>query len=319
MGQATVADNPFPMVAVVCNLCGADNCATIYEGPDRLLGHPGHFRVVQCRCCGLVYQNPRPADIAPFYTGNYGPFQPAARCFATQSQTPAAALGAARSYYHLLAQCTTTPPGRLLDVGCATGDFLHLMHTLGWQVAGCDLSPAAIAIARQQLPATTHHNIRIGHLEEADFPAATFDVVTLWHTLEHLPDPLGTLRAVRRVLRHDGQLIIQTPAWLSLEARLWGRYWSAYDCPRHFFIFSPRTLRDMLHQAGFTSQRSLPHTSYYVWIISLVFVLQEHLPPHFVQRIYSLLHQRWWVRYWKPFFLVIDRSGLGSHLTVCAR
>jgi SAM-dependent methyltransferase len=309
-----------------CNLCGAAHTETVHEGPDRLLRHGGWFRVVQCRRCGLLYQNPRPAKIAPFYEGAYGPFQAAQRCFTVSPATDAqgepamdaAALGAARAYARLLEQVASGPPGRLLDVGCATGDFLLLLAAQGWHVAGNDLSTAAIEQARRRFAAHQHADLRSGSLAAAQFATASFDVVTIWHTIEHVPDPRNTLREAWRVLRPGGILLIQTPAWLSLESRLWGPYWSGYDCPRHFYLFSRRTLSDLLQQTGFTPHRWMVQTSYYLWIISLIFAIQDRLPAAWVQWLYGVLHQRWCVRLFKPFFAVIDRSGQGSHLTVAA-
>jgi SAM-dependent methyltransferase len=218
----------------------------------------------------------------------------------------------------LLHQVVSGPPGRLLDIGCATGDFVWLLAAQGWQVAGNDLSAAAIEQARRRFPAPLRGAFHSGSLASAQFAPESFDVVTLWHTIEHLPDPAGTLREAWRLLRPGGMLLIQTPAWLSLESQLWGPYWSGYDCPRHLYIFSRRTLSAMVEQAGFEPRRWLVHTSYYLWIISLIFALQDRLPRSVVYGLYTLLHQRWCVRLFKPFYRVIDRGGQGSHLTMAA-
>jgi len=310
-----------PREHICCNLCGAQEADLIYQGPDRMLGHPGSFPLVQCRRCGLIYQSPRPIDMAPYYAGHYLPFEhrPRRRLLPRRQSAPAAtAVGAAGGYYNLLQLTTSRSSGRILDVGCATGDFLVAMDSAGWQVAGCDLDPAAIARAKERLPAAQRDQVVAGPLETAGFAAESFDVVTLWHSIEHLPDPARMLREVHRILHPAGLLIVQTPAWLSLESQLWKGYWSGFDCPRHLFIFSARTLTCMLHKAGFAVGRSLPQTSYYIWIMSVLFFLQQWLPPAAIGWLYRRLNSGPAFLYCSPFFKVIDSSGQGSHLTFVA-
>lgn len=314
--------NAFAVEEVTCNLCGSATGDLIHEGEDRLLGHPGRFRLVQCPRCGLIRQNPRPVDMAPFYEGDYVPFRyrPRRRLLRwRESPIDAVTVGTGGAYYQLLLEATPRRSGRLLDVGCATGDFLVVAHTAGWQVAGCDPSAAAVEQARKRLGAAAGNSVYVGMLEQVDFPDEAFDVVTLGHTIEHVPDPVATLREVRRVLRPDGVIIIQTPAWLSLESRLWGRYWAGFDCPRHLYVFSPRTLRGVLEQAGCRIDRYLHHTSYYMWGISLLFLLHDRLSQKQLARIYHVYNGRLLRRYFAPFFKVIDAVGLGSQLTLTAR
>lgn len=309
-----------PFEQVTCLLCGSRNNEQIYQGPDRMLGHPGHFRLVQCRRCGLIYQNPRPVDMSPYYEGHYLPFEHRARpklLPRQQSAPEEAAIGAAGGYYQLLKQATDKRSGRILDVGCATGDFLVAMQVAGWNVAGCDLDAGAIGQAKERLPSQSDQLIA-GTLQDAAFPAESFDVITLWHSIEHLPDPLGTLREVRRILRPDGLLIVQTPAWLSLESQLWKGFWSGFDCPRHLVIFSSRTLTRALDCTGFSVERSLPQTSYYIWIMSLLFCLQQWLPPAAIGWLYRRLNSGPAFVFFRPLFRVIDASGQGSHLTLVA-
>jgi 2-polyprenyl-3-methyl-5-hydroxy-6-metoxy-1,4-benzoquinol methylase len=287
-----------------------------------MLGHPGSFRLVQCRRCGLIYQNPRPVDMAPYYAGSYLPFEhrPQRQPLEHRQTTPeTVAVGAAGGYYQLMRQATKRTSGRLLDVGCATGDFLVVMAAAGWEVAGCDFSTRAVEQARRRVaPYQTPHVVH-GSLEAAAFPDEAFDIVTLWHSIEHLPDPLGTLQEVQRILRPDGLLVIQTPAWLSLESQLWKGYWSGLDLPRHLYVFSPQTLAATLVRAGFAIERMLPETSYYFWLVSLLFLAQRWVSPHLLGWLYRVLRRGPAVAYFKPFFRVIDQSGQGSLLTVVAR
>jgi SAM-dependent methyltransferase len=120
------------------------------------------------------------------------------------------------------------------------------MQRLGWQVNGVELSPQATAHARNVLGL----DVRQGSLEEAGYPDAHFDVVTLWHVLEHLPSPRRTLVEVKRVLKPGGTLICEVPNEHSLQSRLLGKHWFHLDPPRHLYAFSPTTLRRVVRAAG---------------------------------------------------------------------
>ena len=148
-------------------------------------------------------------------------------------------------------------PGRLLDIGCGVGVFLELARARGWQVTGVDISDYAVQHAREQRGL----DARCGVLRDMQFNDGSFDVITMWDVIEHLPDPLAELREVRRVLRQDGCLLINTPneasllkllAWLGYRLSL-GRF--EYPIRKlyhqyHLLYFTPLTLRRLFERAG---------------------------------------------------------------------
>jgi SAM-dependent methyltransferase len=136
--------------------------------------------------------------------------------------------------------------GRLLDVGCGGGDFLVQMRSLGWDVAG--IEPDAVAAEQ----ARTRRNLAVetGTPETSNLAAATFDVITLNHVIEHVPDPIATLRASAPLLRAGGTMVIVTPNVDSLGGRVFGSAWMHWDPPRHLFLFSRDTLRTCVSRAG---------------------------------------------------------------------
>jgi SAM-dependent methyltransferase len=137
------------------------------------------------------------------------------------------------------------PSGKLLDVGCSTGFLLNAAR-LRFEPTGVEPSRWAADYAGRQLKIL----VRRGTLEEAKFPDASFDVVTLVDVIEHLADPLSTLQEIRRVLKPGGLLYVVTPNIASLMARLMrSRWWGLR--PAHIYYFSPRTLRHLLDKAGF--------------------------------------------------------------------
>lgn len=138
-------------------------------------------------------------------------------------------------------------PGRLLDFGCGAGAFLVRAQAQGWDVTGLDTSPAAVDGARQA------QGLRalVGTLPHADLEPGSFDLVTMRHSLEHVHDPLGTLREARRLLAPGGRLFVSVPNIDSLPFRWFRHAWVGLDLPRHLTHFAPWTLQQMLRRAGF--------------------------------------------------------------------
>ncbi|MGH9783203.1 MAG: class I SAM-dependent methyltransferase, partial [Terriglobia bacterium] len=134
-----------------------------------------------------------------------------------------------------------------LDVGCGRGDFLRQMKQLGWTVSGVEPDAAAAELARQSLNAPIFH----GTLEDAPLPESAFDAVCMSHVIEHLSDPLRTLRRCWELLKPGGKLSVVTPNSQSLAHRWFRKSWLALEPPRHLFLFSARSLRRVAEEAGF--------------------------------------------------------------------
>lgn len=138
--------------------------------------------------------------------------------------------------------------GRLLDVGCALGFFLAAARDRGWQVEGLDISRHAVDYATGRL----HIPARAGHLEDAGFEPASFDLVTAWDVIEHVPAPLETLAHCRSLLRPGGLLVLSTPDVGSLVAKLTGPRWMGFKlAEEHLWYFSRHTIELALDRAGF--------------------------------------------------------------------
>jgi SAM-dependent methyltransferase len=138
--------------------------------------------------------------------------------------------------------------GRLLDVGCGSGQFLDAMRRQpGWSVVGVDTSPTAVSTAREMLGLEVY----LSDLNNAPLSPASFDVVTMWDVLEHLHDPVGALSKIKTLLKPDGVLLVRTPSLDSWDAALFGRCWAGLDPPRHLVVFSRYTLYYTLQQGGF--------------------------------------------------------------------
>ncbi len=232
-----------------CLLCGSRNWSPLLEAPDCGRGGTGlWFFVVQCQDCGLCFTNPRPTpgSIGQFYPAVYAPHR------VPQPRRP-------RGWWRSLSRWArgrrsdrrlTLPVfgrGRLLDFGCGGGAFLERMRQVGWTVTGLDASAATVQRIRVELGL----NALAGTLPHPDLRPASFDLITMRHSLEHVHAPLDTLREAHRLLVPGGKLLVEVPNIDSLPFRCFGHVWFGLDLPRHLTHFAPWTLYLCLHRAGF--------------------------------------------------------------------
>lgn len=230
------------MEYICCDLCGADNPAPVLERIDRFSG--SIFRYVSCRECGLIYVNPRPdaTEILKYYSTDYEPYQPLWAMKGVErwlKQRAWKTLACFVSQYQV--------GGRLLDIGCATGEFLKEMRAKGFEVQGVELNSSAATIAKDVYGL----KVFVGPLAEFKAPEGTFDVITMWDVLEHLPSPYTSLQQIYQWLRGGGYLFLSVPNIHSFDAKLFGPWWIGWDAPRHLYAFPKPTLKRLLQDTGF--------------------------------------------------------------------
>jgi SAM-dependent methyltransferase len=137
------------------------------------------------------------------------------------------------------------PPGRLLEVGCASGSYLYSMASKGWKVTGVEFAEQAAQRSR-----ALGFEVLCGQLEQVPLPDQHFDLVAAWMVLEHLHEPLTALEKLRRATRPGGWLAAGIPQAGSWELRAFRQYWYALQLPTHLFHYSPATLAELLRKAG---------------------------------------------------------------------
>jgi 2-polyprenyl-3-methyl-5-hydroxy-6-metoxy-1,4-benzoquinol methylase len=230
-----------------CPLCSGSKWSPLLEAPDYTEGGSGlWFFVVQCQDCGLCFTNPRPSPntIDQFHAARDFCL---ARCRAHR-----------RAWYSRLTRWFHNPrgyrrvmapygQGRLLDFGCGDGSFLARMHRQGWTVTGLDVSAPMVEYIQTELELNALH----GTLPHPDLHAGSFDVITMWHSLQHVHDPVEVLREAHRLLTPGGKLVIAVPNIDSYAFRCFGHVWFGLNLPRHLLHFAPWTLYLILHRAGF--------------------------------------------------------------------
>lgn len=153
----------------------------------------------------------------------------------------------------------------LLDIGCGTGDFLATAQNAGWEINGVEPDSRARAIANQK----TNNKIKdVDALNE--FENGSFDVITLWHVLEHLPNLHEQIETLDKLLKPDGTLVIAVPNFKSHDARHYKDFWAAYDVPRHLWHFSQTSISKLFSKRNIQviDTKPMKFDSYYVSLLS---------------------------------------------------
>jgi SAM-dependent methyltransferase len=143
--------------------------------------------------------------------------------------------------------CGLIPNGRVLDIGCGRGHILHNLRQRGWTVQGVELNADAATHARDVLGL----DVAVESFNPERFADGSFDVIIMWHVLEHLPDVGSVLAACRRMLRPGGLLVVSVPNLESWQARLTRHHWFHLDLPRHYSHFGESWLTGRLSDGGF--------------------------------------------------------------------
>jgi SAM-dependent methyltransferase len=233
---------------VPCDLCGGADFAREVTGVDWEFGGERCYEVVKCKSCGLAQQNPRPAveSVPELYPSSYGFYADRGSGGALSNiarRALARFTGSGQPYPHL----ASLPAGKILDVGCGTGGTLYPygksgslldLAGKGWRVQGCDISQEAAAAGRRR-----GLDIRVGRLPDLAYAENAFDVVRFNHVLEHSLSPWSDLCQARRIVKPGGLIVISVPNIESAAYALFAGCWSGLDLPRHFYFFSPASLR----------------------------------------------------------------------------
>jgi len=200
------------------------------------------FEIVRCEGDGLIFVSPRPADVSPFYDERYytGGMP---GVYSDYEEASAQVSSDWRERLEYL-EGLIGRKGSLLDVGCATGSFLDLARSRGWETSGLELSAWAAAQALNEKSLSVVQ----GSLPDERIPAEAYDVVTLWDCVEHLSEPRKVLLDARRILKPGGVLMLSTGAVPHEDRRLVSRW---YYPPWHLYYFSEETIKRLLTDCGF--------------------------------------------------------------------
>jgi 2-polyprenyl-3-methyl-5-hydroxy-6-metoxy-1,4-benzoquinol methylase len=249
-----------------CPVCKSEDVVFVIKAIDHTVTHE-EFEIWQCNKCTLRFTQPTPEEeeIAVYYKSED---------YISHSDTDK---GVINSLYHkvrkrtliskrkLIEKHTGAVKGRILDIGCGTGAFLHTMQTAGWQIRGVE--PEIDAREKAKLL----YNLDVHDSELLfDFEAETFDVVTMWHVLEHVQDLHEYINQTKKLLTPNGSLFVAVPNYTCYDQSVYKSYWAGYDVPRHLYHFSPDAMTSLLvkHELRLKSLKPMLFDSFYISMLS---------------------------------------------------
>lgn len=247
-----------------CPICGNKIFNRVQICKDYLVSNK-EFEISACAECGFQFTNPRPADdkLADYYKSED---------YVSHSESKKGIINklflAARKYTlkRKLKTVHNYSTGKsILDIGCGTGSFLDICKSSGYNTTGLEPEESARDYALK------NYGIEVFPIENfLSLDENLFDVITLWHVLEHVSDLNLYFKRFKELLNETGTLIIALPNRESKDAKEYGKYWAAYDVPRHLYHFRKKDIKTLAEQNGFKLVKCLPMKldAYYVSMLS---------------------------------------------------
>lgn len=227
-----------------CPWCGSDKAQINLWLKDEFLSKED-FHICECLNCGLLYTMPRPSKdkIGEYYKSEeYYSHQENKKGFIPKVYEAVKKINL--KHKNKLAS-NGLKVGKVLDIGCGVGDFLHTAEMHGWECTGVEPSEDAKVIAQKRM------NGKIISSEDLEnIPEGYFDLITMWHVLEHVDDLRWQVEQLRRLVKPKGRVVIALPNYKSYDGQYYKELWAAYDVPRHLNHFNKTTLTNIFKASG---------------------------------------------------------------------
>jgi 2-polyprenyl-3-methyl-5-hydroxy-6-metoxy-1,4-benzoquinol methylase len=308
-----------PMETCRCLLCGSEN-TTVYCTVADFWGEKFDrtYQYVRCSQCSLIYQNPRPEpeEMPAHYGAAYEVFADGVKNGAKNGAIRTSLFANFGKEKRIRLIESIQAQGTLLDVGCATGSFLQSIGSSGkWQGIGIEPDPYAAAIASQKGLQIINQTF-----EDAALNENSFNVITFWDVIEHLYDPLTTLKKACTLLKDDGIIVLRLPNAGSWDAALFRRYWAGIDAPRHLYLFDQKTIKDLLARAGLRILANNAQIGNYLnFVKSIRFFMAARRWPKYLRKIVLFIFTNPLTRLITyPLFDWIGKNKRGSSMTILA-
>lgn len=253
-----------------CPLCFNSEFSSFLTCVDYTVSNK-EFTIVECKACKFKFTTPRPfeCDLGEYYK---------AEEYISHSDTKK---GLMNKLYHLIRKYTLIKKlqllvrtiGRpsaiksksLLDIGCGTGAFLDVCNKAGFNCLGIEPDEAARKLA------SFNYQLDVrGEMDLSKLKAESFDIITLWHVMEHMPHLNEIVEQIKQLLKHSGRVIVAVPNCTSFDAKYYNKFWAAYDVPRHLYHFTPNDMNVLAKRHDLKVVRVLPmyFDSFYVSMLS---------------------------------------------------
>lgn len=224
-----------------------------------------NFEIHECLQCGLLFTKPRPQpnEIGKYYQSEeYYSHHENKKGFIPKLYEKVKSVNL-KNKYNMATKGKGV--GKMLDIGCGVGDFLHVMEQNGWECVGIEPSEDAKAIAHKRVKGNV-----LAPKQIEELPNESFDLITMWHVLEHVDDLKGEIRHLERMLKPGGRLVLALPNFKSADAQYYKDYWAAYDVPRHLNHFCKESIRNIFKNSSLQLKQveKLVWDAYYISYMS---------------------------------------------------
>jgi 2-polyprenyl-3-methyl-5-hydroxy-6-metoxy-1,4-benzoquinol methylase len=247
-----------------CPICGSKKQKLSIKTRDYFLSQE-EFNICECQKCGFQFTNPRPvkAALAPYYKSEE---------YISHSNSNQGLIGflyqrvrnyTLRKKYQLI---TSYKSGdQILDIGCATGQFLNEFKRRGWSCTGIEPDETARKFAHDKFGLKTYDEDQIANFEDH-----SFDVISMWHVLEHVANLEDRVKELKRLIKDNGCVFIALPNIDSWDAKHYKEYWAGFDVPRHLYHFRKEDVENLFINLGFKMHQILPmkFDAFYVSLLS---------------------------------------------------
>lgn len=253
-----------------CPWCDSENVHLHLKLKDEFLSKED-FQIFECEDCGLLYTTPRPEKdkIGEYYKSeNYYSHQENKQGFIPKVYEKVKSINL-KSKSKMATKGMKI--GKVLDIGCGVGDFLHKMETYGWKTTGIEPSEDAKNIARKRMNAELYSPDEIDKLE-----SESFDLITMWHVLEHVDDLKTEIAELQRLLKKGGRLVLALPNFKSYDGQFYKEKWAAYDVPRHLNHFCQQSIYNIFKN----SELNQIETQKLIWDAYYISFMSEQYKQH---------------------------------------
>ena len=249
-----------------CPICESKEIPLFITCSDNLVSG-GEFNLHRCKNCNFLFTNDHPseAESARYYeSDDYISHTDSRKSFMDNAYHFVRSF-MLRKKRRMVVSATGLTEGSILDIGSGTGYFLAEMKRSGWDISGIEISSKARDFSNRKLGVDSKTPDSIYEMKND-----SFDCITLWHVLEHFHDPFAYMKEIRRLLKPEGILVVALPNSESFDSTYYGRYWAAYDVPRHLWHFDPDTFESFGQKTGFKTRyiKRLPFDVFYISILS---------------------------------------------------
>lgn len=259
-----VEQNNNILISRNCPLCGSDKYSVFIKSADYFLTME-KFTVVKCDLCNFIFTNPVPdkENLSYYYESKeYLSHQTNNKSLIGRIYTTVKRINIQKKY-KLIQQYRSS--GSVLEIGTGTGELLYYFKKRGWKTTGIEPNEKARLFANKQYELEVFDEIQLD-----SYSLKSFDVIMMWHVLEHIFDLQDRMKQIKKLLKENGYLFIAVPNINSYDFSKYGSHWAGLDLPRHLYHFNENSIKKLLqkHALKYITSYPMKFDAYYVSLLS---------------------------------------------------